>query len=67
VSGWGSLTDTERRVADLVSAALTNAQIAERMYLSRHIIDFHLRQIYRKLNIGSRIELARLVLEPIGA
>jgi ATP/maltotriose-dependent transcriptional regulator MalT len=67
VSGWDSLTDTERRVADLVSEALTNPQIAERMYLSRHTIDFHLRQIYRKLNIGSRIELARLVLEPIGA
>jgi DNA-binding CsgD family transcriptional regulator len=63
VAGWASLTDTERTVALLVAEALTNAQIAERMYLSRHTVDFHLRQIFRRLQIRSRVELARLALE----
>jgi DNA-binding CsgD family transcriptional regulator len=63
VTGWPSLTDTERTVAQLVAEAMTNASIAERMYLSRHTIDFHLRQIFRKLNIRSRVELARMALE----
>jgi DNA-binding CsgD family transcriptional regulator len=61
--GWVSLTQTEARVARLVADGLTNAKVAERMFLSRHTIDFHLRQIYRKLGIGSRVELTRLVLE----
>ena len=33
------------------------------MYVSAHTIAFHLRQVFRKLNIGSRVELARIVLE----
>jgi len=33
------------------------------LYVSRHTIDFHLRQIFNKLGINSRVELARLVAE----
>jgi DNA-binding CsgD family transcriptional regulator len=33
------------------------------MFLSPHTIDFHLRQIFRKLDIGSRVELTRQVVE----
>jgi DNA-binding CsgD family transcriptional regulator len=62
VMGWGSLTDTERRVAHVVAQGLTNAQAAERLFLSRHTVDFHLRQIFQKLAIGSRVELTRVVL-----
>ncbi|MEY2402996.1 MAG: hypothetical protein QOD38_547, partial [Acidimicrobiaceae bacterium] len=51
VEGWQSLTDTERQVAFLVAEGLTNAQVGQRMFLSRHTIDFHLRQIFRKLNV----------------
>jgi DNA-binding NarL/FixJ family response regulator len=61
--GWVSLTETELRVAGVVAEGLTNAKAAERMFLSRHTIDFHLRQIYCKLGISSRVELTRLVLE----
>ncbi len=61
--GWVSLTETELRVARVVAEGLTNAKAAERMFLSRHTIDFHLRQIYCKLGISSRVELTRLVLE----
>jgi DNA-binding CsgD family transcriptional regulator len=63
VWGWDSLTDAERRVADLVASGLSNPQVAGRLYLSRHTIDFHLRQVFRKLNITSRVELTRLSLE----
>jgi len=52
-------------VAELVAEGLTNAQIAERMYVSRHTIDFYLRQIFRKLGIESRVALARLHLERV--
>ena len=62
VSGWASLTDAERRVTDLVAEGLSNPKVAERLFLSRHTVDFHLRQVFRKLNVGSRVELARLVL-----
>jgi DNA-binding CsgD family transcriptional regulator len=64
VEGWASLTDTERRVAGLVAEGLTNQQTGARMFVSRHTVDFHLRQIFRKLTITSRVELAGVVLAP---
>jgi DNA-binding CsgD family transcriptional regulator len=63
LSGWGSLTDTERSVAELVAEGLTNRQVAERMFLSPHTVVFHLRQVFRKLEISSRVELTRLAAE----
>lgn len=67
VYGWDSLTDTERSVAGQVAEGLTNRQVAGRMFLSPHTIDFHLRQIFRKLDISSRVELARHLVERDGA
>jgi DNA-binding CsgD family transcriptional regulator len=61
VTGWASLTDTERGVAAVIAEGLTNREAAARLYLSRHTIDFHLRQIFRKLRIVSRVELTRHV------
>jgi DNA-binding CsgD family transcriptional regulator len=63
VSGWASLTETESRVAHVVADGLSNPEVGRRMFLSRHTVDFHLRQIYRKLAIHSRVELTRFVLE----
>ena len=63
VEGWESLTDAERRVARLVAEGLTNAQAGGTLFLSRHTIDFHLRQIFRKLNVHSRVGMTRLVLQ----
>ena len=60
--GLGSLTDTERSVANLVAEGLTNRQIAERVFISRHTVDFHLRSIFRKVGVASRVELARQVI-----
>jgi transcriptional regulator of acetoin/glycerol metabolism/DNA-binding CsgD family transcriptional regulator len=61
--GWLSLSDTERTVADLVAGGLTNREAAGRLFLSPHTVDFHLRHIYGKLDVRSRVELTRVVLE----
>jgi sigma-54 dependent transcriptional regulator, acetoin dehydrogenase operon transcriptional activator AcoR len=60
VPGWEDLTSTQRMVAELVIDGLTNRGVGARLFLSPHTIDFHLRQIYRKLGVRSRVELARL-------
>ena len=61
--GWESLTETEHRVVHLVARGLSNRQIASRMYLSIHTIAFHLRRIYCKLDLTSRVQLATLATE----
>jgi DNA-binding CsgD family transcriptional regulator len=59
-SGWARLTDAERSVAELVAAGYTNREAATTLFLSPHTVDYHLRHIFRKLDISSRIELARI-------
>ena len=39
-----------------------NDEVAGRIFLSRHTVDFHLRRIFRKLGIESRVVLTRLVI-----
>ncbi|MFJ5223087.1 LuxR C-terminal-related transcriptional regulator [Streptomyces sp. NPDC088400] len=60
-TGWDSLTSTETKVARLVAQGLTNRQVASELFISPHTVGFHLRQIYRKLAIQSRVDLARIV------
>ena len=62
-AGWASLTDTERTTSILVAQGLSNQQAADQMYVSTHTVAFHLRQIFRKLGISSRVELVRLMAE----
>lgn len=57
-TGWESLTDTEAKVVALVAEGLTNRQVADRLFLSRHTVDFHLRHVFGKLGMSSRVELA---------
>jgi len=59
--GWGELTGHEVAVATLVGQAMTNQQIANRLHISPHTVNYHLRRIFRKLAIRSRVHLARLV------
>jgi len=65
VLGLAGLTDTERAIADLVAQGLTNRQIAQRVFVSRHTVDFHLRSIFRKVDVTSRIDLARQIVSQV--
>ncbi len=53
-----ALTDRERDVAALVITGLTNKQVAADLYISTKAVEYHLRNIYGKLGISSRRELA---------
>jgi DNA-binding CsgD family transcriptional regulator len=58
------LSVREREIAELAGQALTNQQIAGRLNRSPHTVNYHLRQIFRKLGISSRVELAGLTVHP---
>lgn len=67
--GWASLTDAEIRVISRVSQGKSNRWVAEELFVSRHTVDAHLKHIYLKLDIHSRVELTVLALQhrlPIG-
>jgi pimeloyl-ACP methyl ester carboxylesterase/DNA-binding CsgD family transcriptional regulator len=57
-SGWESLTETELDTIRLVTAGMTNRQIAARLYVSPRTIQTHVSHIMRKLDIGRRSEIA---------
>jgi DNA-binding CsgD family transcriptional regulator len=60
--GWDALTDSELEVARLVATGLTNVRVAEHLYVSPHTVSTHLRHIFAKLAVTSRVELTRIAL-----
>jgi DNA-binding CsgD family transcriptional regulator len=62
LTGWDALTDSELEVARLVATGLTNVRVAERLYVSPHTVSTHLRHIFAKLAVTSRVELTRIAL-----
>jgi DNA-binding CsgD family transcriptional regulator/tetratricopeptide (TPR) repeat protein len=52
------LTGREREIADLVAAALTNRQIADRLVLSERTVESHVRSVLAKLGVANRTEVA---------
>jgi signal transduction histidine kinase len=58
---WLSLTDTERAVAHLAAQGLSSRVVADRMRLPQPTVHAHLRRVFRKLGVRSRVELARVV------
>jgi DNA-binding CsgD family transcriptional regulator len=55
----GDLTEIERRIVRLVATGLTNRQVARQVTRSPHTVNYHLRRIFRKLDVSSRVELTR--------
>jgi DNA-binding CsgD family transcriptional regulator len=58
---YAGLTDSELAVVRLVAACATNRAVAERLYRSPHTVSSHLRHVFEKLRINSRVELATIV------
>ena len=57
-TGWDSLTPAERQVVALAAEGLTSRQIGDRLYISTFTVGSHLRHVYQKLGISSRLQLA---------
>jgi DNA-binding NarL/FixJ family response regulator len=54
-----TLTASELRVAHLAAEGKTNREIAQALFLTEKTIETHLRNVFRKLGIGSRSQIAR--------
>jgi DNA-binding CsgD family transcriptional regulator len=63
-TGWAALTSAEAAVAQLAAEGKTNRQIAETLFISPHTVNTHLRHIFDKLGVNSRISLTRVAAAP---
>ncbi len=60
-NGFGKLTAQQAHIARMAAEGATNREIAARLLLSPRTIDHHLRNVFTRLGIRSRVELARLI------
>jgi DNA-binding CsgD family transcriptional regulator len=60
---WPSLTPSELRIAEFVAKGLTNKDIAQQLFVSPHTVDAHLKHMFTKLGIHSRVELTVLTMQ----
>jgi DNA-binding CsgD family transcriptional regulator len=58
-TGWASLTPTELDVVRLVAEGIPNKDIATRLFVSPRTVQSHLRHVYNKVGLTSRVQLAR--------
>lgn len=59
----GELSEREVEVLGLIANGLTNAEIAERLYVSVRTVETHRSHIHQKLNIRTRAEIVRVARE----
>lgn len=62
VADLPGLTPREREIAALVADDLSDAEIAAAIQISRHTVRQHLKAVYRKLGVSSRVGLTRRLL-----
>ena len=58
LTGLDSLTRSERAVAELVAEGLTNREVGNRLFVSPHTVNTHLRHTFQKLDVQTRAALA---------
>ncbi|MET9723726.1 helix-turn-helix transcriptional regulator [Streptomyces zaomyceticus] len=58
---WGRLTPQQQRIARLVAQGATNREVADQLSLSPRTVDHHLRSVFARLGIRSRVELSGVV------
>ncbi len=61
LTGVESLTATERRIAEMAAAGETNAEIARGLYIATKTVEWHLANVYRKLDLANRRQLAATI------
>ncbi len=61
--GLDTLTRREREVLDLLGQWCTNKQISESLYVSLGTVKIHVRNVRKKLRVGSRYDAARIALK----
>ena len=65
LSGLDALTASERRVAQMAAADLSNKEIAQALFVTVKTVESHLGRVYRKLAVGSRKELSAALGAPV--
>jgi DNA-binding CsgD family transcriptional regulator len=60
---WPELTESELAVTRLVTEGATDREVADQLFISAHTVNSHLRHVFVKLGVRSRVELTRLAGE----
>ncbi|MBP3041268.1 response regulator transcription factor [Bacillaceae bacterium Marseille-Q3522] len=58
-----TLSDIEKNILIEVSNGLTNAKIAEKLYMSQRNVEHHLSKLFERLEVGSRVEVIKVAKE----
>lgn len=59
----GDLTEREKQIADLLQRGRTYKMIADELYLSENTVKTHIKSVYSKLNVQSKAELVRMIIQ----
>jgi len=65
-SGWDRLTESELKVVRLIASGETNRSAARQLFLSVHTVNSHVRNVFTKLGVSSRVQLAHVLRDNDG-
>ena len=66
-TGVDALTPSETRIVHMAADGATNLKIAHDLFVTTKTVEMHLTSAYRKLDIGSRSQLAQVISAPAGS